>query len=315
MTVRKILSYTLLFVVLVSFLFGSTGQVNPVSALPISPTDESKVPHYFGPNPNWALSPLTLADAQVAITGDGTGATAVASVGANGAITGVTVTNPGSNYTFADATVTSATGTLATLLPAVTSSGFVSSVSVGVPGGGYTSPVVGFTGGGGTGAAATAYGFVDAVTILPGNEGFGYTIPTVDFDMPLDPNGVQATGHVVCDVALCTPVVPGTPITILSVVVDNPGSGYATAPNVFIRDGTLFDPINHDPGTLATATATLSISAVTINTYGANYTSAPTVAITDQTGTGSGAVATAFTDFGGVTTINLTAGGSGWRIP
>ena len=29
-------------------------------ATPSSPTDESKVPHYFGPWPNWALSPLTL---------------------------------------------------------------------------------------------------------------------------------------------------------------------------------------------------------------------------------------------------------------
>ena len=34
-------------------------------AMPGSPTDESKVPHYFGPNPNWALSPLTLPDVAV----------------------------------------------------------------------------------------------------------------------------------------------------------------------------------------------------------------------------------------------------------
>ena len=29
-------------------------------AAPTSPTDESKVPHYFGPSPNWANSPFTL---------------------------------------------------------------------------------------------------------------------------------------------------------------------------------------------------------------------------------------------------------------
>ena len=29
-------------------------------ALPGSPTDGTAVPHYFGPWPNWALSPLTL---------------------------------------------------------------------------------------------------------------------------------------------------------------------------------------------------------------------------------------------------------------
>ena len=40
------------------------------SALPSAPTDESKVPHYFGPYPNWANSPLALPDAQVVINGN-----------------------------------------------------------------------------------------------------------------------------------------------------------------------------------------------------------------------------------------------------
>ncbi len=31
-------------------------------AMPGSPTDETKVPHYFGPYPNWALSPLPVVD-------------------------------------------------------------------------------------------------------------------------------------------------------------------------------------------------------------------------------------------------------------
>ena len=39
-----------------------------VVSAPASPTDESKVPHYFGPYPNWANSPLTLPDATVTIT-------------------------------------------------------------------------------------------------------------------------------------------------------------------------------------------------------------------------------------------------------
>ena len=34
-------------------------------ALPAGPTDSTAVPHYFGPWPNWALSPLTLPDATV----------------------------------------------------------------------------------------------------------------------------------------------------------------------------------------------------------------------------------------------------------
>jgi FtsP/CotA-like multicopper oxidase with cupredoxin domain len=38
------------------------------TGLPTSATDESKVPHYFGPYPNWANSPQTLADAMVKIS-------------------------------------------------------------------------------------------------------------------------------------------------------------------------------------------------------------------------------------------------------
>ena len=33
-----------------------------------SPVDQTKVPHYFGPYPNWANSPLTLPDATVTIS-------------------------------------------------------------------------------------------------------------------------------------------------------------------------------------------------------------------------------------------------------
>ena len=296
---------------LVSFIFGSTSQVQPVTALPISPTDESKVPHYFGPYPNWANSPFTQPDVAVEITGDGAGATAVASVGANGAITGITITSPGSGYSTATVIITGA-GTGATADASVTTSGVVTDITVNNAGSGYTQPVVTITGGGGTGATATAYGGVDAVVL--GDPGIGYSFPTVDFDLPDDPNGVQARGHVLCATVDCIPANPGDPITIIGVQVDNPGSGYTTAPNVVIRDGTLFDPINPTCGIhrSATATATLSISAVTVNTYGAGYTSAPSVAIIDQTGTGSGATATAFTDVGGVTAINLTAAGSGY---
>src|SRR3954471_3036221 len=87
---------TMLTVLALGALVASAAQ-----GAPSSPTDESKVPHYFGPYPNWANSPLTKADATVKITGDGTGATADATVGANGAITALTITNAGSGYTSA----------------------------------------------------------------------------------------------------------------------------------------------------------------------------------------------------------------------
>ena len=70
-------------------------------AAPAAPMDETKVPHYFGPYPNYANSPLTMPDVTVPINGDGVGATATATVGANGAVTGITITDPGSGYTSA----------------------------------------------------------------------------------------------------------------------------------------------------------------------------------------------------------------------
>ena len=69
----------------------------------MDPRDETKVPHYFGPNPNWALSPLRQADVAVDLTGGGgTGAAAQATVNPQtGAITAINVTSPGSGYTSA----------------------------------------------------------------------------------------------------------------------------------------------------------------------------------------------------------------------
>ena len=87
MTKHKILSSVLSFMMAVSVVMGNGGQSfakglnspSPVAAaMPSSPTDESKVPHYFGPYPNWANSPFTVPDASVAISGDGSGAAASA---------------------------------------------------------------------------------------------------------------------------------------------------------------------------------------------------------------------------------------------
>ena len=162
----------------------------PVSAAAAtSPTDETKVPHYFGPYPNWANSPYTLPDAKVVITGNGSGAEAVATVGANGSITSITVTKPGSNYTSAKVDIVGA-GTGATADAVIIKKGVVVAVTVDQPGAGYTAPTVAFsTGGAGGGAAATAYGGVDVVTLA--DPGFGYTFPTVDFDLPDAPDGVR----------------------------------------------------------------------------------------------------------------------------
>ncbi len=456
---------------------------------PASPTDETKVPHYFGPFPNWANSPLTLPDATVTITdpsGTGSGAKASATVGPNGAVTGITLDNPGSNYTSATVAITSGTGTGATANAVVVASGSVTAINVDAGGAGYTSPQVTLSGGGGggtlvqvgntltsrtyatdyatgpgtlapvlvvlpstmpasgrvtaiqyfnqatagssptpsagnlfhayvlratatpnqysvawdsgeltvpaaidpvgevvqipvpniavttgdtiafygegiplddngtgadsliysapaaptgtftlngsgfpiysqtrtysiaanvidtsgvtplTNATASAFGGVDAVTITNGG-GNGYTFPTVDFDLPDSPNGVQAKGHAECD----GDITCSTAGTITAIVVDQPGSGYSFPPGVVIRDGTIFDPVTHtDPFQAATATATLLVQTITVDTSGSGYTSAPTVTITDPTG--SGASATAVVDAGAISSIALTNPGSGY---
>jgi FtsP/CotA-like multicopper oxidase with cupredoxin domain len=270
------------------------------TAMPATATDQTKVPHYFGPFPNYANSAFTVPDATVNITGDGTGAMATAAVGANGAVTGITITNPGSGYTYANVTITDTAGTntSATATATVSTTGVITAVTVNPGGSGYTAPFVSFTGGGATtDATATAYGGVDAVAL--GNGGSGYTNPTVDFDLPDGPDGVKAVAHAEFDT---------TTGGITNIVVDQPGSGYSFAPKVIIRDGTIADPVLNG-GSGATALATLTIQSVTLNSFGSGYTSAPTVSILDPTGTGAIVMA----EIGnGVTGITITYPGSGY---
>jgi FtsP/CotA-like multicopper oxidase with cupredoxin domain len=264
-------------------------------------TAADQAPHYFGPYPNWANSPLAMPDATVTVDGKyTTQAKAVATVGANGAITAITVTDGGSGYTQANVVI-GGSGSGATAKATIVKKGAVVDIQVTAPGSGYTAPTVSFTGGGaGSGAAATAYGSVDP-NITISNGGSGYTAPTVDFDLPDGPGGVQARGHATID---------GSG-TVTAVVVDEPGSGYSTAPGVTVRNGTVFDPIPlNSGGSLASVSATLHISLVNIDAPGSGYTSAPTVVISDPTGTGATAVATL--DNGVIASIAVTKPGSGY---
>src|SRR5512134_2055283 len=136
---RKFLNSMISVLMVASLLFGGTMQVNaqvqgaPQSepgAMPMSAVDESKVPHYFGPWSNYANSSFPMPDVTVGIVGDGAGATAAATVGAGGAITGVSIIDPGSGYTTASAVFTSATGTGAAATVSVNPSGSVTSINV-----------------------------------------------------------------------------------------------------------------------------------------------------------------------------------------
>ena len=158
---RKFLHLVISVLVVASLVAGNSS----VTAMPTSAVDESKVPHYFGPYPNWANSPFTLPDAQVVITGNGIGATAVATVGAGGAITAITVTDPGRGYSNVKVAITGS-GTGATADATIVKKGSVVAVTVDQPGTGYTAPVVSFSGTGG--AAATAYGGVENNIVVNG---------------------------------------------------------------------------------------------------------------------------------------------------
>ncbi len=280
-----------------------------------SPTDGTKVPHYFGPYPNWANSPAPTADATVVISGDGMGATGTAQIGANGAVTGLSITNPGSGYTSAAVAIAGA-GSGASATATVQTTGAVTGLSLTQSGSKYSHPIVGLTGGGATTAAtAHAVGGVAAVTLT--SVGTGYSFPTVDFDLPAETDGLQAQAHVTCKETGCKAAKAGGTVTVTGVIVDDPGSGYSSAPGIAIHDGTLFDPIAHAPGTFteAIATSTLRLGSFVVDGTGAGYTSAPLVTVTDSAGgNGTGATARAATSNGTISALTLSAPGSGYVI-
>jgi len=51
-----------MIVACLALLVAALWGISPVQAKPLNATDESKVPYYFGPYPNWALSPLPVVD-------------------------------------------------------------------------------------------------------------------------------------------------------------------------------------------------------------------------------------------------------------
>jgi len=146
----------------------------------------------------------------------------------------------------------------------------VSSISLASGGSGYTAPTVTLVGGGGTGATANATGAVDRIAL--NTLGAGYTsAPTVNI------TGGGGTG------ATATATVANGVVT--GITLTNGGSGYTSAPTVTITGG--------GATTNATAKATLTVTGITLTNQGSGYTSPPLVVISDATGTGAGAIASA----------------------
>src|SRR4029079_9200171 len=112
---------TVVLTVLAMVIAMATAALGSGAAVAATPPDPAKVPHYFGPWPNWANSPLTLNRASVTFDGTGTGAAAVAQVDpASGGISAIDITAPGQGYD-ATTTVTIAGGTTAATATATVS--------------------------------------------------------------------------------------------------------------------------------------------------------------------------------------------------
>ncbi|MBI5770412.1 MAG: immunoglobulin domain-containing protein [Verrucomicrobia bacterium] len=204
--------------------------------------------------------------------------------GANGSVLAIALDSTG---ILIGGTFTTFNGVNALRVARLTSTGAIEpTFSLGGTGTGYTSaPTVTLSGGGGTGATATANFAVTTGVVTAG--GSGYTsVPTVTLSAPPS-GGTQAT-------AVAT--VSGGAVT--GVIVTAPGSGYTAAPTVTLGG----------PGTGATATTSGQIVGITVTAGGSGYTSAPTVAFSG--GGGSGAGATAAVSGGALVSVGLTSIGA-----
>jgi FtsP/CotA-like multicopper oxidase with cupredoxin domain len=184
---------------------------------------------------------------------------------------------------------------------------------------------VGFSGGGGTGASATATtvgGVVTSVTVSGG--GAGYTSPpTVSF-LGGTGAGATATANLTGSVGSVTVTSSGTGYTsapvvtisgdgtgataraalsgeVMSIAVATGGNGYTAVPPVLISGG--------GGGTGATATATTGLGDITV-TGATGYATAPSVTIADSATTGSAATAVL-----GLTGITIGTPGTGYVNP
>lgn len=149
----------------------------------------------------------------------------------------------------------------------------------------------------GSGASATAQisedGKVERIDVVRGGYGYAGT-PVIQVSPSPTPGGIDATASAT--------VVNGV---ITAITLDNPGTGYTTAPTVSVEAGS---------GASATAalSGTTSVLSARITNSGSGYTTAPNVTFTAAPGTGTTATGTANISNGKVTSITITDAGSGY---
>ena len=290
----------------------STALGTGAAVAAVGPPDPSKVPHYFGPWPNWANSPLTLSKASVTFdTSDGHRGRCRRAGRPRRPTASRPSTSPHPGHDYDPGT----TVTIGGGATAATATATVSSIRPWSP----ASPTCaagrrlhGLQGGphavaAGTGATAIGSGGVDAVDVTDG--GSGYTHADRRLRLPRrperhpghGPRRLRRDGRRRLLARRRRHRADRPPV-----IVDDPGSGYTTAPAVAILNGTQSDPINlADGGTAGHGDHHAALSAVNVLDVRHRLHRAPTVTITDPTGTGTGASATAVTDGGAITAVTV----------
>lgn len=212
----------------------------------------------------------------------------------------IRVTAGGSGYTSPPTVAISGGGGSGATATAVLTGDVVTAVNITAGGANYTSnPTVSFSGGGGAGATAIAY---RANVTFSGGGGSGAdAVATVSSAGIVTAISVVAAGKNYLEAPTIT-ITGGLDATATA----NRGVGYSTAPSIGFTGGGA-------AATGATAEATIEngvLTSIRILTRGQGFTSVPAVGISG--GGGSGATATATINSGVVVSATVTSGGSGY---
>lgn len=235
-----------------------------------------------------------------------TGTALLGGGGASGGVMAINVTNAGQNYTSAPVVQITGGGGSGAAATATVAGGRVTGVTITNAGTNYTgAPTVTFLSGSGATAAVVLANNATVSSVSMTTQGFGYVAaPTVTFGAPL-PGGTTATG---------TAVIDGSG-RVTGVTITNPGSGYPPNETTSIT----FSAAPGPGGVTATGLANLSgvsIQEINITANGNNdYTSNPTVIISaPQRPNGTVATANAVADpvTRDVSNVILSNGGTGY---
>lgn len=232
----------------------------------------------------------------------GSGATAFASVSGSGQIDQINITNGGTNYVAPPKVTISGGGGTGATATAVITNGVVTAVNITSAGTGYTSnPAISFNSGSGAVVGAVIGGGGTLAAIQMTNTGTGYTtVPNVTISAPALPGGVNA-------VAVAN-ILNGN---VTSISITNPGSGYTSNPTITI------DP-SPTGGTNAFAVGQFSgfsVQNANIFAAGSGYIGNPTVTFSAPDlplGVRAQGIATVNVSTGMVTGFTITNPGSGY---